>query len=243
MKIQVLTILFITIFKSSSQAFKPNLETTSIAIAQIIDSMSEEYNMKFDIVTIEKHQILDKLIAKISNKTRSPIEIHRSLAKEPAFKIGNSSIVLFYKRKFVRMKHVEVLMSHKKIVIINFYIRKILTNEEAPKLTFNHELYEHIFLNLYQHIDGSLKLFSNIRFSKESCSSISTLVNEFSPKILKWKMYNFTQEHDYNNFYKCPIPLIFIANTFVQFSFNAKFLTFKELLNLFQERYNLRWDV
>lgn len=224
------SLLLITLVKSQTD-LKQDVFLASQAIAQIIDKMSRDHMIRFEIIIERNDYISEKIVEKVHSFLSSPIELiklHDILSFR--YEFGTSYLLISKKgiytdivnlRGFIRRirdLHYEDL--HKRY--LTFYGPSMLLNyaydEDIFAAAKHKNICNSIPYNPYQpnrifqlahHERDSKKelhLFNCVQFQEQKCEPEWNVINEFSVGDLKWKSNKFLL--NYTSFKKCEIRVL-----------------------------------
>lgn len=178
-----------------------NITSVGVGVAQIIDHLSENYQMKFTIVLAEKKNWSNDLVKKIVSHSNSVIGIkYSAVIGEPSFIDFDESYILIHEcRNILPSTYARTnSASFKHKLTLSFS----LDNTEE---VMNEKPTEHITHDFYQIAhspkNGSMWLMSAELFFNKTCKGIYHPINFFNSSSMKWSIKKFFNQ--YKTFNNC----------------------------------------
>lgn len=179
----------------------------SVGIAQMIDSLTDQYHMRFTVVSTGSNDRIKDLACKIVKATKSAINSKHSN------EINASELIDFDESYFVLSesghlvpRHFErtnyLTHRHRLAISMTIDLRDEYSIEELEyAMNLPHDFYEvH-----YSPFTGSLWLHANILFFNGTCRPRFRPINKFDSSKMKWIRSKFMNE--YKQFNNCLIEI------------------------------------
>lgn len=224
------------------------IETSSRAIASIIEIMKEKYYIEFELIVLSDDKNLKTIANRIMSYSTTPL----TMRFDDTF---NNETRIF---EISQKKSAIIISSHGQFTLKNLRLKEnqlaynqYLYIQYCPYETESGNFFSKVALinyyrlfNLAHTFDGNLTLIGDEMISRNSCTPITRSMNTFLVSEMKWKSSNFIPR--YENFYGCNfnicaattpvgIDLLFVNS----FDYNGSFNGFAGyLLPFLKERFN-----
>lgn len=241
------------------------IQTASQAISSFIDILSEEYAMRFQVVSIG---LDDRVLVELSNeilaKTNSPVELKRLNQSDTYFvepevpqvilakNQSEVKIEYFYAYVYVEETAQAYVKKFENRSIMNTYrdTACLFYFYESPVESRNSILsgvhYNSRVYNLIHSSESNSVLLFKFEFNLDSCQMGFFAVNEFWLVKKHWNSTKFI--YDYNNFNECPVEFhvnILKHDYDLIVSKNEKTSQLGgylgEIVNTFASKYKVKW--
>lgn len=199
-----------TPFTPDQQNLMFQVKCASKAIASLIDSLSDQYSMRFHVKGMQSNVIVKYLQQKIGQYSKSPIVLY-DLKKNETIQPGISQIILaksltdvqfitsfHFIENFPKGKLVNTYQ--KELVLVYSYNNDKLDKKFFKKVNFSNKRIWNSLSFLSYDKRGTRLLYSSL----DQCSRNFSVSNEFNLKTLRWKTTNFFRT--LNPSKKCILP-------------------------------------
>jgi hypothetical protein len=204
-------VILIMIISVSANLFdiSTRIETSSRAIASMIDIMKEKYYIEFNLVLLGDDKNLELIATKIRSRTFEPltIKIDKKFTNETKFyslKESKSSIIICSHRNFdldFNSFNDKSSMSYKRSYFLGYcpydledvnVLRKVIIPDTR-------------FFILGHTADGNMTLIGSEMVSMNSCEPVMRSLNTYLTSEMRWMKTNFIPIHD--SFYGCDFEI------------------------------------
>lgn len=205
----VLRFFFVLIACKFSHLLEVKTDIASHGIAQLIDSLTDQYHMRFTVVTVGASLRVKDLACKIVSVSRSPVNLKHYI------ETNNSEIIDFDEPYVILHESADIypefygmtkLLTYRRKLTLAFDLNYMMGSEKADEVeqkietkTFPHDIY----LISHSPRNGSLWLMGNELFFNKTCDSSYHSINFFNSSEMKWNNSKFMNE--YRNFHGCRI--------------------------------------
>lgn len=195
----------------SEEVSKIKTQGWSSAISQIIDYLSEHYQMRFNLISMGNVSCCGNLIGGIVASSKFPVELrHFSQVNFSLVDHDESNIVLYSdplveKQKFLYKTKLVTFRQKTTIFFDLTYDDEHFV--EALKKPFKHRLKPHDIYYLASSSgqnNGSMWILNNEIYISDICKTSFRSINFFNSSIRKWDSNRFINK--YNKFNKCGVP-------------------------------------
>lgn len=210
---------------------KQDILSAGRAIAKIIDKMSEDHGIRFEIIIQRNDFISEKIGETIHSFLSSPIELIKiqNIVKF-SYEFGTSYVIISRKGIYTdiinnhgfnrRIRDLYFRNLHKRY--LTFYGPSMLLNYAYSEDTFEADKHKNIcnsisynpyqphrifqLAQLNRSRQKEFQLFNCVQFQKQKCEPVWSVINEFSTSDLKWKSNKFLL--NYKSFKNCDIRVL-----------------------------------
>lgn len=183
----------------------------SQGIAQLIDHLSEQYKMRFTLVSIGSDPQLRNFACKIVSATKYPVKLKNTIKvnKSEIVDYDESYIVLHNNADiFPRLIDTTKLLTYRRKLTLSFDIsytddEMLKDIEQQPREIegLPHDFY----MIVHSPENGSMWLMGNELFFNQSCKSHFHPVNMFDASKRQWQTKKF--QNEYREFHGCEIEI------------------------------------
>lgn len=186
------------------------IDVISNAIAQIIDHMSDEYHMRFTLISTGNENFMKELANEIMSSSKSIIyyEHHETADHLTIIDYDESQVILTESLIQVLSPIIDTTqrLTYRKTFIlifdINFFSERmsyVVQNKQKSFSRIPHDIHQ----LAHSPEDGSMWLMANELFFNGTCETFYHPINFFNSSTMMWRHDKFVNE--YKTFHKCQV--------------------------------------
>jgi hypothetical protein len=212
------SVLFIILLKSVSMRkidISRRIESSSRAIASLIDVMKEKYYLEFNLILLGDDKNLELIANKIRSRSSAPLKVvfdKKFTNKTAVYKLKEpkSSIIMSSRQNFdldFESFREKSSTAYKR----SYFLGYCLYDTEKKEIYKPAYFPDSRFFFMTHTIDGNLTITGNEMVSKNSCVPMTRTLNTFIASEMKWKSTSFIPE--YKNFYGSDFEVCVLKST------------------------------
>lgn len=226
---------------------EPKLKSIAIALANIIDELSDNHYMQFNIVAYGNDSRLLKLSNQVVMKSNSPIEVLSYTQNEKLLYDMNiprviiASVKIRFNTNAGWYQKYESYNPYVNAFTYVYYINDEVLKEHLATWTIGTPgMSRLIFLAESNSMKLQLILLSNVLYQQDNCDFQVRTIDTFSVEKLQWRMKKFFEKYEtYNNctlfVYAVDITINHVMNGDARNDFKG---IYGDMIALFGERHN-----